>query len=143
MISDLKPTDTFWRRSTMDKRSAVVESITNFSCLVTRVWKLWILLWEGKDKICHHVHQKKRERSRRAISPCQNIFFSCLDKVDHKTLSKIWARVIRKVFNALFEYQKFALETWNWKLIKNTWSIEGKILGKVLEIQANKEISFL
>ena len=35
------------------------------------------------------------------------------------------------------------LETWNWKLIKNTWSIETKIFHKILKIQAKLKVSFL
>ena len=35
------------------------------------------------------------------------------------------------------------LETWNEKLVKNTWSIEAKILPKNLEIQAEFKVGLL
>ena len=41
---------------------------------------------------------------------------------------KSWAGVIRKNFNWRFWYLNFILETWNWKLTKNTWLIEANIL---------------
>ena len=58
-------------------------------------------------------------------------------------VQKSWARVIRKYFNWQFWYQNFILETWNWKLIQNTWSIETKMFHKILKIQANLKVSFL
>ena len=36
---------------------------------------------------------------------------------------KIWAWVIRKYFNSDFRCQNLILQTWNWKLIKKTWSL--------------------
>ena len=54
-----------------------------------------------------------------------------------------WARVIRKYFIWLFRYLNLVWETWNWKSIKNTWSIEAKILVEKLEIQAHFKVSFL
>jgi len=56
---------------------------------------------------------------------------------------KSWARVIRKYFNWGFRYQNLIWETWTWKLMKNTWSIEAKILEEKLEIQANDKVRFL
>ena len=56
---------------------------------------------------------------------------------------KSWARVIRKYFNEQFSYLNLILETWNWKSIKNTWSIEAKILEKNLNFKANFKIRFL
>ena len=43
---------------------------------------------------------------------------------------KSWARVFRKYFYWQFWYQNLILETWNWKSIQNTWSIEAKIFEK-------------
>ena len=54
-----------------------------------------------------------------------------------------WARVIRKNFNWIFRCLNLVWETWNWKLIKNTWSIDAKILVKNFKIQANFKVSFL
>ena len=56
---------------------------------------------------------------------------------------KSWARVIRKYFNYIFSYQNIFLDTSNWKLIFNTWSIEAKMLRKEHEIQINKKVRFL
>ena len=58
-------------------------------------------------------------------------------------MGKNWAWVIRKYFNWLFGWLNLVLETWNEKLMKNTWSIEAKILQKNLEIQANFKVRFL
>ena len=58
-------------------------------------------------------------------------------------MEKSWARVIRKYFNWWFWYLKLMLETWNWKLIKNTWFIEAKILDQKLEIQAHFKVRFI
>ena len=66
---------------------------------------------------------------------------------DHTNFQKIvqenWSRVIRKYFNWRFWYLNFILETWNWKLMKNTWSIEAKMLDENLEIQAHFKVRFL
>ena len=61
----------------------------------------------------------------------------------HQNCAKNWARVIRKYFNWRFWHLNLILETWNWKSIKNTWSIEAKILEERLEIQAHFKVSFL
>ena len=56
---------------------------------------------------------------------------------------KNWAWVIRKYFSWLFGWLNLVLETWNEKLMKNTWSIEAKILVEKLEIQAHFKVNFL
>ena len=37
-------------------------------------------------------------------------------------------------------HQKFILQTWYWKSLKNPWPKEAKLFNKVLEIQANKKL---
>ena len=64
-------------------------------------------------------------------------------RLQKKRKDFFWARVIRKYFNCLFWYLNLIWETWNWKLIKNTWSIEVKILVEKLEIQANFKVRFV
>ena len=64
-------------------------------------------------------------------------------KIEKNRAKKNWARVIRKYINWGFWHQNLILETWNWKLIKNTWSIKGKILKKYLKIQASLKVRFL
>ena len=57
--------------------------------------------------------------------------------------SKNWTRVTRKYFNWRFWHRNLILEPQNWKLIKNTWSIEAKILVEKLEIQGHFKVRFL
>ena len=60
-----------------------------------------------------------------------------------QSLNKSWARVIRKTFKSLLRHEILILQPWYWKLMKNTWSIEHKILVEKLEIQARKKVRFL
>ena len=57
--------------------------------------------------------------------------------------SKIGLEQIEKCFKFPYSHQKFILQSWYWKSLKNTWPIEAKICNKVLEIQANKKVEFL
>ena len=56
---------------------------------------------------------------------------------------KIRLEKIEKSFKCSKTRQKLSLQSWNWKLLKNTWPIEAKICNKVLEIQANKKVGIL
>ena len=42
-----------------------------------------------------------------------------------------------------FWYENLVWETWNCKLMKNTWFVEAKILDKKFEIQPNSKVNFL
>ena len=57
--------------------------------------------------------------------------------------SKIGLELFENISINFFRCLNHGLETWNWKSIKNTWSIEAKILIKKFEIEASFKVRFL
>ena len=54
-------------------------------------------------------------------------------------LLKIGLEEIEKLYKVPNRYQKLTLETWNWKVMKNIWSLEHILFSKRIDFQAKSQ----